>query len=137
VASPKTVKTGQHFDLGIFDDLVNDQNYRSVGQLEKVRADFDMCFPLIDPGCPRFVSGTRYAFGDLYEVLIKRSKRAEGKGRADWTISVTTCWKDDGTVRFPEFTGKDGNKHGFSKELLLQIQRDTPTLFATQYLNRP
>jgi predicted phage terminase large subunit-like protein len=137
VASPKSVKTGQHYDLGIFDDLVNDQNYRSQTLLRKVQEDFDMCFPLIDPGCPRFVSGTRYAFGDLYETIQKRAKDADGNDRGEWQISVKTCWKEDGSVRFPAFIGKDGNSHGFTKELLVQIMRDNPAMFSSQYLNQP
>jgi len=148
VASPKTVKTGQHFDLGIFDDLVNDQNYRSKTLLKKVQEDFDMCFPLVDPGCPRFVSGTRYAFGDLYEVIQKRSRDEFGKDRGEWQISIKDCWKDDAVVRlvddgddscvrFPAAVGRDGNSHGFTKKQLLQIMRDNPGMFATQYLNRP
>jgi predicted phage terminase large subunit-like protein len=145
VASPKTLKTGQHFDLGIFDDLINDQNYRSKVLLKKAQDDFDMCFPLIDPGCPRFVTGTRYAFGDLYEVLQRRAKDEAGKDRGEWNISVKTCWNvdDDGKlcesrpVRFPRFIGKDGNAHGFTAELLNQIMRDNPGMFASQYLNQP
>lgn len=137
VASPKTIKTGQHFDLGVFDDLVNDQNYRSKVLLRRVQEDFDMCFPLVDPGCPRFVSGTRYAFGDLPEVIIQRSRNEQGEDRKEWKISVKTCWNDDGSVRFPQFVGKDGNSHGFTVELLRQIMRDNPSMFATQYLNRP
>lgn len=40
VASPKSVKTGQHYDLGVFDDLVNDQNFRSPTQLKKIEEDY-------------------------------------------------------------------------------------------------
>lgn len=137
VVSPKTIKTGQHFDLGIFDDLVNDQNYRSRALLRRVQEDFDMCFPLVDPGCPRFVSGTRYAFGDLYEVIIRRSRNEQGEDRKEWKISVKTCWNDEGGVLFPQFVGKDGNSHGFTVDLLRQIMRDNPGMFASQYLNRP
>lgn len=137
VASPKSIKSGRHFDLGIFDDLINDQNFRSKTMLKKAEEDFDMCFPLIDPGCPRFVSGTRYAFGDLYETIIKRSRDEQGKDRGEWIISIKTCWNDDGSVRFPKFTGRDGKAHGFTKEELLQYMRDNPGMFASQYLNQP
>src|SRR6266478_3720412 len=141
VASPKTIKTGQHFKLGIFDDLVNDQNYRSRAMLKKVQDDFDMCFPLIDPGCPRFVSGTRYAFGDLYDVIVERTRRVSGPAHAKWTVSITTAWKDDnepaGIPRFPQYIGKDGNSHGFSPEILWQIKNDSPGVYASQYLNKP
>lgn len=132
VASPKTLKTGQHYDLGIFDDLINDQNYRNPKLLAKAQEDFDMCYPLIDPGCPRFVTGTRYAFGDLYEEIMRRDK-----GHDNWTISVKTCWNDNGGVRFPQQKARDGRTIGFTKEMLMKIMRDTPTIFATQYLNKP
>jgi predicted phage terminase large subunit-like protein len=141
VASPKTIKTGQHFKLGIFDDLVNDQNYRSRTLLRKVQDDFDMCFPLIDPGCPRFVSGTRYAFGDLYDVIVERTKRVSGPAHAEWKVSITTAWKDDnepaGIPRMPQYVGKDGNPHGFTPEILWQVKRDSPSVYASQYLNKP
>ncbi len=141
VASPKTIKTGQHFKLGIFDDLVNDQNYRSRTLLRKVQEDFDMCFPLIDPGCPRFVSGTRYAFGDLYDVIVERTKRVSGPAHADWKVSITTAWKNDdepaGIPRMPRYIGKDGNPHGFSPEILWQVKHDSPGIYASQYLNKP
>jgi predicted phage terminase large subunit-like protein len=132
VASPRSIKTGQHFDLGIFDDLVNDSNYRNPTQLTKIEEDFDMARPLIDPGCPRFVSGTRYAFGDLYENIIRKDK-------GEWVISIKTCWKDGTTdvPRFPQHKTKDSRVVGFTKEGLLQIMRDTPDVFASQYLNYP
>lgn len=137
VASPRSIKTGQHYDLGFFDDLVNDANYRNPELLEKVEQDFNMCLPLIDPGCPRFVSGTRYAFGDLYENIIRRESELTEK---EWNVSLKTCWADDcfETVpRFPKTTTADGRVVGFTREMLLKIKRDTPDIYASQYLNQP
>lgn len=132
VASPKSIKTGQHYDLGFFDDLVNDANYRNPELLVKVEEDFNMARPLVDPGCPRFVSGTRYAFGDLYENIIRRNQ-------GEWSISVKTCWKDgaDRVPRFPQYKTEDGRLVGLTREMLEQIERDSPGIFASQYLNYP
>lgn len=140
VASPRSIKTGSHFDLGIFDDLVTDQNFRNPKLLEKVTEDFTLAQSLIDPGCYRLVSGTRYAFGDTYEQII----RWQSKG-GKWIISVKNCWTDDTQSlpdhekkpRFPRFTKKNGQLGGFTTEELLQMQSDDPATFACQYLNQP
>jgi predicted phage terminase large subunit-like protein len=132
VASPNSVKTGQHYDIGFFDDLINDQNYTSAKQLAKVADQFRMCIPLIDPGCYRYVTGTRYAFGDLYEDIIRAN--TDGK----WTITVKDCFSDDGLqVRFEQRTLPDGRLIGYSREQLLSIQREDPKMFSSQFLNKP
>lgn len=140
VASPKSVKTGQHYDVGFFDDLVNDQNYRNPRLLDKVQEDFTLAQALIDPGGYRYVTGTRYAFGDLYEQII-RWQAASGK----WIISIRDCWTDETRnlpdeqkePLFPRFTKKNGQVGGFTREDLLQMQADDPANFACQYLNKP
>lgn len=140
VASPKSVKTGQHYDAGYFDDLVNDQNYRNPKLIDKVREDFTLAQALIDPGGYRFVSGTRYAFGDLYEQILRWQNKA-----AKWIISVKDCWTDASASlpddqkipRFPRFKKHNGELGGYTREELLQMQQDDPANFANQYLNKP
>jgi len=140
VASPRSVKTGSHYDLGVFDDLVTDQNFRNPKLLEKVTEDFTLAQSLIDPGGYRLVSGTRYAFGDTYEQIIRW--QAQGN---KWIISVKNCWTDESqnkpdhekVPRFPRFTKKSGQLGGFTREDLLQMQADDPATFACQYLNQP
>ena len=122
VGSSKSIKTGQHYDLGVFDDLVNEVNYQTPALLETLRKQFTLAQALIDPGCYRWVSGTRYAFGDLYEEIL-RWQAASGK----WTVSVKDCWTDDGkNVRFPRFTKKNGELGGFTREELLEMQSNDP-----------
>lgn len=135
VASPKSIKTGQHYDIGFFDDLVNDQNYRSEVLLAKVEQNFNMCLPLIDPPHYAVVTGTIYDFNDLH---YKTLRNEDGK----WRISVRTCWKDDierTTPRFPqqEAINKPGKVIGFTREGLIAMQENDPAMFAGQYLNRP
>lgn len=135
VASPRSVKTGQHYDIFFPDDLVNDQNYRSKALLAKVKQDFSMCLPLVDPPHYVVMTGTRYAFGDLYEELIRFNK-------GEWKVSQKTCWTEDiegSSPRFPlqESKNKPGKIIGFTREGLLLLQAGDPEMFAGQYLNKP
>lgn len=135
VASPKSVKTGQHYDIFFPDDLVNDQNYRSEPLLLKVEQDFNMCLPLIDPPHYVVMTGTRYAFGDLPEKVIRHNK-------GEWKVSQKTCWIDDiekSNPRFPlqQSRNKPDKYIGFTREGLLQLQENDPEMFAGQYLNKP
>jgi hypothetical protein len=140
VSSQKAVKASQHYDAGYFDDLVNDQNFRNPKQILKLQGDFTLAQALIDPGGYRFLSGTRYAFGDLYEQ-IQRWQATSGK----WIISIKDCWTDESgnlpdsqkVPRLPRFVKKNGQQGGFTTEQLLQMQADDPQNFANQYLNRP
>lgn len=140
VASPKSIKTGQHYDAGFFDDVINESNYLNPPVVERAKQEFSLAQPLIDPGCYRFVSGTRYGFLELYGSIIDWNKR-DGK----WLISVKDCWRDGDLARpeteriprFPQFRKKTGELGGFTAELLLQMQRDDPAMFACQYLNQP
>lgn len=136
VASPKSTKAGQHFDVGFFDDLVNDQNYLSPDVMDKVIKQFQLCIPLIEPGGYRYVTGTRYTFGDLYEKIIRQNAdKPEGQ---KWVVSVKNCFTDDGKeVRFKQRTLKDGRVIGFTMQMLLEIQKDDPVMFACQYMNKP
>jgi hypothetical protein len=139
-ASSKSIKTGQHYDLLVADDIQNELNYKSPHLLQGVLEDFTNCLPLLDPGCPRWVSGTRWSHGDVYDQILRWSAESD-----KWTISVRTCWTEetkdlpdpDKVVRFPRFTKKDGQLGGFLKEDLLQMQRDDPQFFACQFLMMP
>lgn len=146
VASPKSVKTGTHYDIGFFDDLVNDQNYRSKTLLMKVQQDFFACMPLIDPPFFAIMTGTRYAFGDVYENIQKANVKAE------WRVSFRTCWADvlQTIPLFPQQPAIDrpwidehgighqgGKLVGFTKEMLDAMRDADPEMFASQYLNQP
>lgn len=136
VASPKTTKAGQHYDVGFFDDLVNESNYRNPKLIQKAIKDFSMYTPLIDPGGYRFVTGTRYAFGDLYEQVQRWNTTSNS-----WKITTRPCWYKtaDGTLAsyFPPRKTEDGRIVGISVEQLKAIEAEDPEMFASQYLNQP
>jgi predicted phage terminase large subunit-like protein len=131
-ASPRATKTGQHYDLMCFDDLVNTSNFRNVELLDKLESEFYHFLPLLDPGSfGVLVTGTRYSFADIYARII-----AKDKGVGEWEISVREVFKADGALLFPQRVTKDGRKIGFTAELLASLKRDDPEMFAPQYLNR-
>src|ERR1035437_8633374 len=147
VASPKSVKAGQHYEVGFFDDLIHEQNFRNPELVLKAISDFNTYVPLIDPGGYRYVTGTRYTFGDLYEWIIRRNNDPITGG--NWQISHRACWtvnpdgtpliNPDGTrtLLFPRRELPDGRFIGYTLEQLLSIQADDPAMFAAQYLNQP
>lgn len=129
-ASPRAVQTGQHYDLMLFDDLVNTANFRNVELLDKLESEFYHFLPLLDPQGDVLVTGTRYSFADIYARII-----AKDKGVGEWEFSIKGCYKPDGTLVFPERLTKDGRKIGFTAELLVSLRRDDPVMFGPQYLN--
>jgi hypothetical protein len=94
ITTAKSVKAGSHFDLIYIDDLVNDQNYRSVKALEKCYQDYLNVTPLIDPRTGLIVlTGTRYSFGDTYERIMDLAKEEEQlSGSSIWLFSIEDCW---------------------------------------------
>lgn len=93
ISTAKSVKAGSHFDMIFIDDLVNEQNYRSVKALEKCYQDYiDIC-PLLEPTGFMVITGTRYSFGDTYERLQDMAKQEEKElGKTIWKFSIRDCW---------------------------------------------
>jgi len=93
ISTAKSVKAGSHFDLIFIDDLVNDQNYRSVKLLEKCYQDYlDIC-PLLEPTGFIIMTGTRYSSGDTYERIQEMAQQEEREiGRSIWKFSIRDCW---------------------------------------------
>lgn len=145
VASPGKATAGKHFDVGFFDDLVHEQNYENPKMIEKVIKAFRLFIPLIDPAGYRYVTGTRYAHGDLYEEIIKAHLADTAAGaKGTWLISVKDCWADGSQDQTPRFIQRvikrpSGEEKviGFTREKLLSIMREDPAMFSAQYLNQP
>ena len=137
-ASPRAVSTGQHYDAFFADDLVHTGNFRNVELLNKLESEFNHFVPLIDPGGYTVVTGTRYHHADLYGRIIARND-------GSWMISLKSARTPDAALTldgkpvpllFPRVTLKDGRKVGFTHELLDQIRKDDPEMYAAQYLNQ-
>lgn len=136
VASPKASKTGQHYDAGFFDDLVTAENYDNPEQIQQTIKDFSLYVPLIDPGGYRYVTGTRYTFGDLYEHIIRQDAESHS-----WQISIRGCWtvNEDGSKKllFPQVKLDDGRLVGHTLDFLEKKQVEDPQMFSAQYMNQP
>src|SRR5208282_335603 len=93
ISTARSVKAGSHYDCIFVDDLVNDQNYRSLKALQKCIQDYrDIC-PLLAPDGFMYVTGTRYSFGDLYETiqeLMEEEKRQLGTN--PWIVTIKSCY---------------------------------------------
>lgn len=93
ISTAKSVKAGSHFDMIYIDDLVNEQNYRSVKALDKCHEDYLAICPLLEPSGFMVVTGTRYSFGDTYEVIQEDARKEEKQiGRTIWKFSIRDCW---------------------------------------------
>ncbi len=95
ISTARSVKAGSHFDIIYIDDLVNEQNYRSVKSLEKCYQDYlDIC-PLLEPSGFIVMTGTRYSFGDTYERIQEMAKEEEKQlGKTIWRFSIRDCWSE-------------------------------------------
>ena len=66
---------GNHYDVHLIDDLVNEDNARTKGQREKLKDWYYMSLdPTLEPHGFRLNTGTRYHYDDLYGHFIEQAK---------------------------------------------------------------
>ena len=65
---------GYHFDGGMWcDDIVNEENYDSPELMEKLWEKFQQLVQYVcSPGCPVWVTGTRYSPHDMYRYVLSK-----------------------------------------------------------------
>ena len=111
-------ETGSHFDLHIYDDIVNLDNVNTPELIRKTLDWYRMSLSLLEPTGRKWIIGTRYDFSDLYATLIESGmphivKKAIENGR-------------------PILPNR------FSFESLGEIKRESGSFFwSTQYENDP
>lgn len=87
--------TGNHFDIILHDDLVEENNINTADQIKKVIRFRNNCLDLLDPGGLEIIIGTRWAMGDLYGHLIENEMSSlNGKAilpdqRSNWRELIT------------------------------------------------
>ena len=110
----------QHYDIIIWDDLVNEKNITSKDQTDKVIDWWKDTLNLLEPGGLGILIGTRWSHRDLYQYVIDNL--------ADhFDIIIRKAIRDDGSVYFEK---------RFSKEELERRKiLEGPYKFNLQYQN--
>lgn len=113
--------TGKHYDIMVFDDLVDANNSDSIVGIRKVQRTFRNCRSVLNhkPLGWRIIVGTRWKREDLY----------------GWLLSEDTYYyrRED----IDEKTGQPIFPEKFSLEILTSIKKEQGTVFyALQYKNK-
>ncbi|HRI87826.1 MAG TPA: hypothetical protein PLJ47_07690 [Candidatus Hydrogenedentes bacterium] len=83
-ASVNTPRTGRHYNVILFDDLINAKSVRNPQTILEGITFYKTTRPLLDPGGRIIVTGTRYNHGDVYGYIIKNESH-------DFDIDVSDC----------------------------------------------
>ena len=123
-----------HFDLMIFDDLINEENFTSEAEMNKVKTWFAHTYSLGENDSEIIVIGTRYSYSDLYEMILTDDAYSTFK------VFKKACWEKDRNGDFirdekgqliPIFPEKYTNAD------LFDIKKKQGIFFSYQYLNEP
>lgn len=112
--------TGGRSDLIVCDDIIDEENIRTLLQMEKVSTWFNkILYPTLYPWGGIIVIGTRWHYADIYTELLKK-----------WpNIDVKKAIQEDNNVLWPEY---------WSFEKLEQRRNEIGTVFFNcQYQNDP
>jgi len=112
----------QHYDLILWDDLVNDKNVTTMEMIQQMITWWQNSLSLLESDGEGIMIGTRWDFNDLYSHVMEHFSD-------DFDIFVHSCYNKDGSVYFPE---------KFSYEELNRLKKLQRTyIFSCQYLNDP
>jgi predicted phage terminase large subunit-like protein len=151
ISTIESARASLHFDLGKFDDCVNEINSSTQEQNEKVKEGINYTAPLIDPGGYRDFIGTRYDYSDYYGYVLENHvwrPADHGSMISDdgtWKYHARKAWNkqpqhsSDPEVKllFPQRRLKSGKLIGLTIAELMEKQKDDPYIFSCQYLNDP
>ncbi len=109
--------TGKHYDILLYDDIVNERSITTDDQIKKTMETFEHSLSLGTLGGNKRIVGTFYGYNDAYTTIIER----------DIAIPrIYTAIHPDGTPVF------------FTEEYLLEKKRTlSPYIYSCQYLLDP
>lgn len=118
------VWTGSHWDLIVMDDVVSQENTKTVEGIQTTWHWFGEMLAQLDPGCRILMIGTLHHYADLYCTILKT------KSMRDLFETSIHGWKNpDGSLFFP---GRLTNAFVDQQRRLLP-----PRQFACYYENKP
>lgn len=125
---------GGHYDLVICDDLVSEDQANSEKRRKRVIEKFKQTLmPMLEPGAPLHIVGTRYHPYDLYGTLVGKD------GMFSETHKIYKAIRDDGSPLWPQYFPLHDvydDKGKLKIKGLLHIKSDIGTIFFnSQYQN--
>lgn len=118
------VWTGSHWDLIVMDDVVSQENTKTVEGIQTTWHWFGEMLAQLDPGCRILMIGTLHHYADLYCTILKT------KSMRDLFETSIHGWRNqDGTLFFP----------GRLTTAFIENQKKIlpPRQFACYYENKP
>lgn len=118
------VWTGSHWDLIVMDDVVSQENTKTVEGIETTWHWFGEMMAQLDPGCRILMIGTLHHYADLYCRILKTREMREL-----FEVSIHGWKNKDNTLFFP----------GRLTHAFVENQRRIlpPRQFACYYENKP
>ena len=118
------VWTGSHWDLVLMDDVVSQENTKTIESLESMKHWFGEILAQLDPGCRILMIGTLHHFADLYCYIMKTREMREL-----FELSIHSWLNQDGSLFFP---GRLTRAFVKNQKALM-----TPRMFSCFYENKP
>lgn len=116
------IKTGYHYDLMVFDDLVSLPNIGTPEQIQKVINFYKQSLPQLDPKGKMVMIGTRWHKKDLYGYILRELKN-------EFQLQIVRQVIENEKIIYPE---------RFSKEYIDSLKKEMGGfMFACQYMNEP
>jgi len=109
--------TGKHYDILLYDDIVNERSITTDEQIKKTMETFELSLSLGALGGQKRIVGTHYGYNDAYTTIIEREVAIP---------RIYTAIRPDGTPIF------------FTEEYLAEKKRNlSPYIYSCQYLLDP
>lgn len=121
-------KTGNHFDLILLDDLVNEKNFESEVEMMRARRYIQACMPILNAWGSMILIGTRWANQDVHGFVLDLNEQARINGEPEpWKVSIHGAYDSDGKLFYPAYLTQ--------KKLEQKRRGMEEKLFTSQYLN--